>query len=237
MSQLLTALGSAALGATTTFALTTPYLYRLRSRLRAVRHDATHDPLTGVPNRRGLAEAFAQSQVDGQTASVIVCDLDGFGLINKELGHDTGDALLVQVAQRLAAVGPPIMTVARLGGDEFALLVNAHIKRMSLIDTQTGPVWIRTDDADGVALTAARAAWNALAGRRFDLAGDQVPISASFGVAVARPGDTLRHLMRRADLAMIAAKNSGATVHLAPPTTEPVLERPALRDRDARHEP
>ncbi|WP_018352031.1 GGDEF domain-containing protein [Longispora albida] len=236
MSQLLTALGGGALGAATALALTIPDMWRQRRRLRAAHKEATHDPLTGVANRLGLAEAFEEAQSDG-TPSVVVLDIDRFGTINKVLGHEAGDKLLAQVAVRLAALGLPVVSVARLGGDEFVLLVDAHIKQLPGGDPLAGPVWIRTNDADGVAVTAARDAWRAIAEWPFALDdGREVPITASFGVAVARPGDTLRQLLRRADLAMLAAKNTGASVRLAPPTAEPVLERPAVRDRDARHQ-
>ncbi len=86
-------------------------------------HQATHDPLTDLPNR-GLLEdrleqAFARLHREPGSISVLFCDLDGFKDINDTLGHDAGDEVLREVARRLRAVLRPTDTVARLGGDEF----------------------------------------------------------------------------------------------------------------------
>ena len=91
-----------------------------------LRYEATHDPLTGLPNRamfqqhvRGALEGRAES--DG--VAVVVLDLDGFKDVNDTLGHASGDTMLREVARRLVASVPDGTLVARLGGDEFALLL------------------------------------------------------------------------------------------------------------------
>jgi diguanylate cyclase (GGDEF)-like protein len=90
-------------------------------------HEATHDPLTGLANRslfqRRMAEAIAHAQEEGYLMGVMYLDLDDFKQVNDTHGHDVGDALLREVAQRLRQVVRTSDTVARLGGDEFALVL------------------------------------------------------------------------------------------------------------------
>ena len=96
-----------------------------------LRQQALHDPLTGLPNRRLLLQRLEQalSRSADAPAAVLFCDLDGFKRINDEHGHDTGDALLVEVARRLAGCLRPEDTLARLGGDEFVVLLAAADER------------------------------------------------------------------------------------------------------------
>lgn len=86
---------------------------------------ALHDPLTGLPNRRLLLERLSQllSSRGSCSVAVLFCDLDGFKQVNDRHGHDTGDALLVEVTRRLATCLRPEDTLARLGGDEFVALL------------------------------------------------------------------------------------------------------------------
>ena len=95
---------------------------------RQLRHLATHDALTGLPNRvlldDRLAQAMAQADRSGTSFAVLVCDLDRFKTINDSLGHSAGDQLLQEVAGRLIALTRSVDTVARYGGDEFVLLVS-----------------------------------------------------------------------------------------------------------------
>lgn len=88
---------------------------------RRLHYQAVHDQLTGLPNRRGLSQVLLATG-PGTPWVVIVLDLDGFKRVNDELGYQSGDRLLVAVAEKLAAHAPPPRTVARLGGDEFAVL-------------------------------------------------------------------------------------------------------------------
>ena len=96
---------------------------------RQLRHLATHDPLTGLPNRVLLddrdCQAIAHADRDGRPFALLACDLDRFKLVNDSLGHRAGDELLQEVARRLGAVVRATDTVARFGGDEFVLLANS----------------------------------------------------------------------------------------------------------------
>jgi diguanylate cyclase (GGDEF)-like protein len=97
---------------------------------RELRHRASHDTLTGLPNRALLADRWERSRARVQAdpalrTFVLLCDVDGLKEVNDGLGHRAGDALLVEVARRLAAEVRPSDTVARLGGDEFVVLVDA----------------------------------------------------------------------------------------------------------------
>ncbi|GAA4592852.1 diguanylate cyclase (GGDEF)-like protein [Actinoplanes octamycinicus] len=145
-----------------------------------VRHQALHDPLTGLPNRRALGELLA---TEGRRALLLV-DLDDFKPVNDKLGHAAGDELLVTVAERLRGAVRADDTVARLGGDEFAVFI-----------------------PDGDATTASEIAARIVAecGRTFDLAAGPVTIGASVGVSVGAgaDGDTL---LREADEAMYRIK-------------------------------
>lgn len=84
-----------------------------------LQHQATHDPLTGLRNRRGLAEWLAAN--DGATATLLFCDLDRFKVMNDRHGHEFGDHLLQVVADRLLDLAADDSVVSRLGGDEFLL--------------------------------------------------------------------------------------------------------------------
>lgn len=89
-------------------------------------HLAVHDPLTGLVNRRMLADRLEHAQDRARRGSpspvVFFCDLDGFKAVNDRLGHQAGDEVLIEVARRLRAAMRPSDTVARVGGDEFVVL-------------------------------------------------------------------------------------------------------------------
>ncbi|WP_129338086.1 putative bifunctional diguanylate cyclase/phosphodiesterase [Cellulomonas endophytica] len=160
----------------------------------ALAHSATHDALTGLPNRTLFHDrvevALAQSGRDGRATAVLFCDVDRFKLVNDSLGHAVGDELLRVVADRLQEVVRPGDTVARLGGDEFAVLC---------------PGLSTPDEARALAERVRAAA-------RVDLpgAGGVASASLSVGLALAGPGERdVAGLLRDADVAMYGAKGAG----------------------------
>ncbi|MFC0003358.1 putative bifunctional diguanylate cyclase/phosphodiesterase [Micromonospora siamensis] len=163
----------------------------LRDSEARFRHQANHDPLTGLPNRTLFTERLTAA-IEGRGADRVgVCflDLDRFKVINDSLGHQIGDLLLVAVGERLRqAVGEHL--VARLGGDEFVILVE-----------RTGG----TDDAVRVAETALAAVR-----RPTVVAGHELTVSASIGI-VEQPvdGTTPGELMRAAGSTLHWAKAAG----------------------------
>jgi diguanylate cyclase (GGDEF)-like protein len=102
----------------------------LESANNQLRHLATHDALTGLPNRVLMDDRIQQSMVladrQGHTFAVLLVDLDRFKLVNDSLGHRAGDELLKEVARRLKSVVRDIDTVARLGGDEFVVIITPN---------------------------------------------------------------------------------------------------------------
>jgi diguanylate cyclase (GGDEF)-like protein len=153
------------------------------------RHRALHDTLTGLPNRALLNERLTQALAHPGAGSlaVLILDLDRFKEVNDTLGHQYGDELLRQVAQRACDTFRSSDTVARLSGDEFAVL---------LPDTN-GP--------DALALGERLIAE---IHRSFVIDNVTVDVEASVGVAVATDTDTSETLLRRADIAMYAAKDA-----------------------------
>ena len=159
---------------------------------QALVHQAAHDALTGLPNRvllrRRIEHELAALDADGPGVTLMMLDLDGFREINDTFGHSTGDAVLVQVAQRVVNSVRDIDTVARLGGDEFAVLL------------APGP-------ADHVAVLARRVL--AAIELPLTLNGATVEVAASIGIAMAGRDQTSDELLRNADLAMYTAKAAG----------------------------
>jgi diguanylate cyclase (GGDEF)-like protein len=153
-----------------------------------------HDELTGLANRAlfddRLTQALRRGERSGHAPAVLSIGLDGFRDVNDSLGHPCGDDLLRVVADRLRAVVRSGDTVSRLGGDEFAILVEAD----------TSPL----DEAE----TVAERVQAALA-EPFSLAGRQVSVSASLGLAGAEADATPSMVLRDADLALQQAKAAG----------------------------
>jgi diguanylate cyclase (GGDEF)-like protein/PAS domain S-box-containing protein len=158
-----------------------------------LRHEALHDPLTGLPNRRMLMDrlsaALDRGRRRGSGPAVLFLDLDRFKVVNDSLGHPVGDQLLAAVADRLRPCAGPDDTVARFGGDEFAVLLQSA--------------------GAEAALRAAEALQRALAAP-VALGGYEVVTSASIGIAVATAQtDGPEALLRSADVAMYRAKAGG----------------------------
>ena len=165
-----------------------------------LRHQATHDGLTSLPNRtllfESLDEAIRQARETESRLALLVMDLDRFKEVNDTLGHHFGDMLLKQVAFRLRHQMRENDTVARLGGDEFAML---------LVDVE---------DAN-VAARLARNILNALE-QPFVVEEQVLEVGASIGISLFPDhGTDARMLLRRADTAMYRAKQaqSGYSFH------------------------
>jgi len=195
-----------------------------RVRLQAqLRHNAEHDPLTGLPNRSLFTERVRQAiggrrSTDPGTA-VLFIDLDGFKAVNDTVGHQAGDELLVNAARRLQESVRAGDTAARLGGDEFAALILGDGGR----DRAAREVRVQ-EIADRLRLALSAP---------YHVAGTEVRVAASIGVAFADPGTTPGDLMRNADLAMYRAKAAGKDrVELyAPQMQAEVVRRAQLAGR------
>jgi diguanylate cyclase (GGDEF)-like protein/PAS domain S-box-containing protein len=174
---------------------------RVRSE-EALIWQAGHDELTGLPNRtsvlRSITDALAGPESGAEPTGLLLLDLDSFKTVNDSLGHEVGDALLHQVAIRLAEQLRPGDVVGRLGGDQFVVLARG------------------CDSSEAAAL--AFRLQTAFA-TPFVARGISVPVTASIGVAVSRRGsDDAHQLLSDADAAMCAAKSSGRDrVHLFSP--------------------
>jgi len=179
-----------------------------RKQLEAqLRHQAFHDPLTGLPNRAlfhdRLEHALTRLTRHGGLLGVLLLDLDGFKTINDSLGHAAGDELLAIVAKRLRATLRPSDTVARLGGDEFVVLV----------EDAANP-----DETEAVAERVL-----ATLAEPITLAGRDTPIRAGASIGIVTTttitaGVSPGELLRDADIAMYLAKGDGGGLRRFEPT-------------------
>ena len=164
-----------------------------------LQYDALHDTLTGLPNRALFVDRLdhairrAQRHHPECCAAVLFLDLDRFKVINDSLGHSCGDELLQAVARRLEAALRPNDTVARLSGDEFTLLLD------DVCEQREATV------IAGRVLQSLQAP--------FLLAGREVCIGASIGIALATARSAPEQVMRDADVAMYRAKADGKGRH------------------------
>jgi len=187
------------------------YLLDVTARMEALaelRHQAFHDPLTGLANRALFTDrvqhALVVGSVVGREAAVLFVDLDDFKTVNDSLGHSAGDELLCEVGVRLCDALSPRHTVARIGGDEFAILV------------EEGDGAAAAADAAEHLITALQSA--------FEVGGREVFITASIGIAL---GEDAEELLRSADVAMYRAKARGGAQYVvyAPRMDEDVVGR------------
>ncbi len=170
-----------------------------KSAEQKLQHEATHDVLTGLPNRlyfmNKLTDALDRTRsVEGYKASVLFIDLDRFKYVNDSLGHVIGDQLLRCIAERLGECMRPADTVARLGGDEFTILVEGKYDISEVLHIAD-----RIQEKFSVP---------------FDLSGHEVYSSASIGILHAsRNHQSSEDMMRDADIAMYQAKRAGKARH------------------------
>ncbi|WP_375781990.1 putative bifunctional diguanylate cyclase/phosphodiesterase [Streptomyces zingiberis] len=195
-----------------------------RVRLQAqLRHSAEHDPLTDLPNRALFTERVRRAlggrrSTDPGTA-VLFIDLDGFKAVNDTIGHQAGDELLIHAARRLRESVRAGDTAARLGGDEFAaLILGDGCRNRADCELRISEI------ADRLRLALSEP---------YRVAGTEVRVAASIGVAFAEPGISPGTLMRNADLAMYRAKAAGKDrVELyVPAMQEEVVRRTELAGR------
>ncbi len=184
-------------------------------------HQAHHDPLTGLPNRividEHLSRTIDQCERSGSSIAVLFIDLDQFKFLNDSLGHETGDLLLIAIADRLRATIRPGDVVGRFGGDEFVAIL--------------GDI---SSDAECLAFSKRIAATLA---EPFSIGdGQTYTCTASIGIARYAPGASAESLLRHADAAMYRAKAMGRdrVAHYVPEMQRDATERLSL-EMDLRH--
>jgi diguanylate cyclase (GGDEF)-like protein len=167
----------------------------LRFEVDSKSHQATHDALTGLPNRVLFQSRAAQALKESRGVAVVLLDIDRFKDVNDTLGHAIGDRLLCEVAERLVHAVSGRATVARLGGDEFALVI-ADVTEPGLAVEVVNDLhreMSRPIRIDGLALA----------------------VTASAGIALSpQHGDDVALLLQRADIAMYHAKEHRSKVEL-----------------------
>ena len=182
-----------------------------------LKHLAFHDSLTQLPNRAlfldRIEHALSRQGRHRERLAVMLVDLDDFKLVNDTRGHAAGDLLLTEVARRLGDAVRTDDTCARLGGDEFAILVEGLLE-----DSEAAQL------ADRV-LAELR--------RPFRIDDDDVVVTASVGVSTSDYGSDASELLRQADLAMYAAKDSGKSRYdFFRPSLQDVMQARLVQRRD-----
>ncbi|MCO1593758.1 GGDEF domain-containing protein [Micromonospora sp. RHAY321] len=156
------------------------------------RYQASHDDITGLPNRRLFLDRLRAALADNAPVGVVLLDLDRFKTVNDTLGHDSGNVLLDQIGRLLTSLPTPVQVVARLSGDEFAVLV--------------------CGDRDDTA-AAAEEAWRVIDAAAIRVINGDVRVSASVGYThIHGPHASPRQLLAEADTAMYQAKRLGLGV-------------------------
>jgi diguanylate cyclase (GGDEF)-like protein len=164
----------------------------LRVLQQGLRFDATHDPLTGLANRKLFISEVSSALVAGQPvdgrSAVLFIDLDNFKSINDILGHGIGDVVLVALGVRFQEASPGAL-VARLGGDEFAVLLPAAPDDRNVLELAERLLVAAASPVPGVR--------------------QSVRLGASIGIAFSQPGQSASDLLHNADVAMYTAKERG----------------------------
>ena len=166
----------------------------VRLETRSLEHQTLHDMLTGLPNRKFLQERLLREisncDLEGCSFVLMISDLNGFKAVNDTLGHDVGDKVLQQAAERFQAALRTDDIVARLGGDEFCIVLGktsinvAEIIARKIIEVFNSP---------------------------FAIEGNIIKVGVSIGIVeYPEHGNDVKHLMRRADAAMYHAKHNNA---------------------------
>ncbi|MDP3229080.1 MAG: EAL domain-containing protein [Acidovorax sp.] len=187
------------------------------------RYLAFYDALTQLPNRRllvdRLQQVLANSARSGLTTAVLFVDLDNFKTLNDTRGHEVGDLLLKEVAQRLRGCVREQDTVARLGGDEFVLVLQN-------LSSDAPEAAAQTRTLGELILAQLR--------QPYDLAGHEHHFTASIGVTLLRDhSDTVDEVLKQADMAMYRAKNAGRnTLRFFDPDMQQAVNRRALLEAE-----
>ena len=178
---------------------------------------ATHDALTGLPNRKRFRDrlllSIANAHRLGRNLSIAVVDLDNFGAINHSLGHGIGDRLLTDVARRLSATIPASATLARIGGDKFAILLDTATERLH-VHTVTSAVMAGFEEP----------LW---------VDGMEVSLRTTIGVSTwPEDGRRCDDLLAHAEVAVAVAKKRGGgqVLYFQPPMADSMQERLALEN-------
>ena len=190
-----------------------------------IRQLAFYDPLTGLPNRRMLIDrlrhALASSTRSTRYGALLFIDLDHFKTLNDTLGHDKGDLLLQQVAQRLLDTVREEDTVARLGGDEYVVMLEGLDETQQVAASQATAVGEKI---------IARLNWP------YQLAGHEYHSTPSLGLTLFHGHELeVEELLKQADLAMYQAKNAGRNaLRFYDPQMQAAVTRRAELEADIR---
>lgn len=186
---------------------------------------AYYDALTGLPNRRLLLDRLSQAVIgttrSGQYGAVLFLDLDFFKTLNDTRGHDAGDILLREVAQRLRHCVRGVDTVSRLGGDEFLLLLEDLGTDAATASMQARHIGEKVRE---------------VLGAPYEIQGRKAIISASIGASLFRDDETtVEDLLKHADLALYKAKDLGRnTLQFFDPALQAVLDERVALETDLR---
>jgi len=171
---------------------------RVRTELLRTRWAAEHDGLTGLRNRAGARSRYERERRAGRRSALVLLDLDGFKQVNDTFGHQVGDRLLAEVAERLGQVCRPADCPSRLGGDEFLILVSQSIPTdlvlmlQELLSRIAAPFTV--DEGAHPPATLA--------------------CTASAGIATSFAGGTWTTQLQQADIALYHAKTNPGSIVL-----------------------